>query len=67
MPFLAVVFLLLLLFIYYFFLQATHTPGSEVGGASADDAMNLTTINQDLRQAYGKLAKLKGVNLVFMV
>merc|ERR1719265_1983711 len=40
--------------------EATHTPGSEVGGASADDAMNLTTINQDLRQAYGKLAKLKG-------
>ena len=50
----------------HIFLQAKHTPGSEVG-AAAEDAIHLTTVNQDLRQAYGQLAKLKGVKLVFCV
>ena len=43
--------------------RSAHTPGSEVG-ASADDAVHLTTINQDLRQIYGKLTKLKGLRLI---
>ena len=43
-----------------------NTPGSEIV-SSADDTVYLTIINQDLRQAYGKFTKLKGLSFVLMI